>query len=402
MDSLSEPHRAPLVGYCTNVHPGRDLPTTLSQLETHAVAVRQELGWHQLGVGLWLSRRTAAELLATESGTSEFRRWLEKRGLVPYTLNGFPYGDFHQDVVKHAVYQPTWLEPARYDYTLDLAKILCSLRADHGTASSVGTISTLPIGWPSDDVAAGIPYAAQQLRRLADELAELHDTTGCLIDVCIEPEPGCVLGDLSSTLEFFREHLLVGTKEQSDRVLRHLSICYDTCHAGVMHDRANEMIPLMRESGIRIGKVQVSSALEVDFDRLSPSDRSTAWEQLRSFVEPRYLHQTQVYFGDNQILTFDDLPRALEHPEAYQRGTWTVHFHVPISESMAGCLGTTQAAIFDLIDAVATHSWQPTHWEVETYAWNVLPAELQSSTLSEGIAREVRALKTWLTESATK
>jgi hypothetical protein len=38
------------------------------------------------------------------------------------------------------------------------------------------------------------------------------------------------------------------------------------------------------------------------------------------------------------------------------------------------------------------------HWEVETYAWNVLPKELQVPDLAEGIAKELL----WVKEQAAK
>ena len=56
-----------------------------------------------------------------------FRDWLAEAGLLPYTVNGFPYGDFHRKVVKHDVYRPTWHTRARLDYTLDLIHVLDAL-----------------------------------------------------------------------------------------------------------------------------------------------------------------------------------------------------------------------------------------------------------------------------------
>ena len=38
------------------------------------------------------------------------------------------------------------------------------------------------------------------------------------------------------------------------------------------------------------------------------------------------------------------------------------------------------------------------HYEVETYAWNVLPVEHQVEDLSDGIAREMNWVRQQLTE----
>jgi hypothetical protein len=54
-----------------------------------------------------------------------------------------------------------------------------------------------------------------------------------------------------------------------------------------------------------------------------------------------------------------------------------------------GHLQTSQADILDTLAAVARHS-DATHFEVETYAWGVLPEELHQPTLAAGIAEEMR------------
>lgn len=394
----------PLLGYCTNVHPGCDLATTREQLERHATGVRQRLGWEEMGVGLWLSRRTANELLVEDGSVPALAEWLATRGLRPYTLNGFPFGDFHQLVVKHQVYLPTWADPERWEYTRDLAHLLTGLLRHGGSSGrdsdTRGTISTLPLGWVDASAMLGeaewLRRAVENLGRMAIELERIESATGIRLEVCLEPEPGCWLGSMFPMVEFFRDHLLSGDEQTRQRHLRYLSICYDICHAGVMHESAADNLRALRHDGIRIGKVQVSSALEIDFDALSESQRASAWARLQAFSEPRYLHQTMVYLPGQEPRYFVDLPLALADPAVARRGCWTVHFHVPISEQYAGELGTTQAAINQFIGQVHEQQWWPTHWEVETYAWNVLPPELQAADLADGIARELRTLEQWL------
>lgn len=390
------------IGYCTNVHPGNDLATTCRQLEQHAVEVRQTLGWQRMGVGLWLSRSTATELLAPDSASGAVRvdavaklaDWLSSRGLVPYTLNGFPYGNFHSDVVKHDVYLPTWADEARWEYTVDLAKIFAQLLT--ATAQESGTISTLPLGWAAATDTKLFERAAHQLHRLAEALESLEEQSGRKIEVCLEPEPGCTLGSMAPMIEFFTRYLLTGDERTRQRNARYLSVCYDICHAGVMHESSRANVQQLQAAGVRIGKVQVSSALEIDFERMTNLERDQALGKLRSFSEPRYLHQTVVYQAGQRPRFFEDLPLALQEPAVQRQGCWTVHFHVPISESKAGELGTTQSSIHDFIEAAFQANWLPQQWEVETYAWNVLPRELQAESLAVGIAKEVAALDGWL------
>ena len=52
-------------------------------------------------------------------------------------------------------------------------------------------------------------------------------------------------------------------------------------------------------------------------------------------------------------------------------------------------IGTTQFDIAKCLDSIESFCPEEPHFEVETYAWNVLPAEMQSETLAAGIAKEL-------------
>src|SRR3954463_12876682 len=202
-------------GYCTNVHANASLEKTRENLAKHALAVKRRISPHEpMGIGLWLSANAAAELVQSRQVAS-FAAWLREIGLVPFTMNGFPPGDFPEPVVKHKVYHPTWWEPARLEYTLQLADILDQLLPP----GVEGSISTLPISWPLSSTGQQIlpldpsllSQAAAQVRSLAAYLARLEARTGRLIHVCIEPEPGCVLDTADDLVTFFQEYLLRGS-----------------------------------------------------------------------------------------------------------------------------------------------------------------------------------------------
>ena len=376
------------VGYCTNVHAGADLDAMRANLARHALAVKRAVCPSEpLGVGLWLSASAAAQLRAS-GGVAEFAAWLAEAGLVPFTFNGFPYGDFHRDVVKYDVYRPTWCEASRVDYTLALIEILDALLPK----GIEGSISTVPLQWsapaPSADELAG---AAANLRRVAERLERLEMERGRLIYLCIEPEPGCVLERSSDLVDFFGRFLL-GRRDDA-RVRRYLRVCHDVCHAAVMFEDQAEALGRYRAAGIGVGKVQVSSALALRLERLEPSGRAAALEELRAFAEGRYLHQTVVRRppGESGSFTrFDDLPTALASTTrpSIPASDWRIHFHVPIHLERIGRLETTQPEIARCLEA-ARHAPGLQHFEVETYAWQVLPLALRPASLSDGIACEL-------------
>ena len=396
------------VGYCTNVHAGTSLDAVNQNLLTHSVQVREQLLESDsdqslpLPVGLWLSNQAAMELGQTE--LLRWRDWLAETHLLPYTFNGFPYSDFHQPVVKHDVYLPTWAEQSRLDYTVKLAHVLDNILP----ANELGTISTLPLAWPQANETAGLTgpletqtdsflvASAKQLKQLATELDRILQTNGRLIKVGIEPEPGCVLDSADDVVKFFQRYLFDDL--DAERVRRHIGVCHDVCHSAVMFESQQTAIDAYRHAGIDICKVQVSSAIEGVLD--GHEDKAT-WAALQGFAEPKYLHQTNLRATDNKSTEFyEDLHLAIEqHAESDSfRGQIRVHFHVPIFMQTLGVLNTTQREIAEFLTAlrktpadVQQETTMP-HFEVETYAWNVMPQQYQQSSLASGIAEEIRWL----------
>src|SRR5687768_9312417 len=308
-------------GYCTNVHAGATLDATRANLEQHALAVKQRYSPDRpMGVALWLSAVAADELVGAGEKTQqaypnaqlgELRDWLAERGLVPYTLNGFPYGDFHQEVVKHRVYEPTWWQPERLHYTMQLVKILDAILP----LGQEGSISTLPIAWGTPCPDRGqLEQAAVQLRQAAQWMHQLEEESGRLIYVCLEPEPGCYFTFADDAVHYFQWQLFGG--EDEEIVRRHIRICHDICHAAVMFEDQEEVLRKYKDAGIEVGKIQVSAALRMDLDSLPLSAGVTgragkAFSELEQFAEDRYLHQT-VVSRDGEEAFFEDLPLAIK------------------------------------------------------------------------------------------
>jgi hypothetical protein len=360
------------LGYCTNVHAGHDLNATLLNLATHATVVRERLGARELGIGLWLSAAAATTAMGR---LAEVRERLAAMGLRVFTLNGFPYDDFHGPVVKHRVYEPSWSDPRRLEYTLRLIEVLHALLPD----GEEGSISTLPLGWPGTPCApVDLGVAAGALHAVASRLAALEAETGRLIHVDIEPEPGCLLQRSADVVRFMQERLFApGGKVERD-AQRYLRVCHDVCHAAVMFEEQRDALDAYARAGIGVGKVQISSAL---------SERGTHAAALRSFAEPRYLHQTCVSRAAG-VRAYEDLPAALAAEAPTADAEWRVHFHVPVYLDWIGELGTTRGEIGEAI--TLAKGMGARHFEVETYAWGVLPPALQRDTLAEGIADELR------------
>jgi sugar phosphate isomerase/epimerase len=348
--------------YCTNIHPAESWDEVRANLETHVLAVKQRVSPDApFGVGLRLSARAATEL----GDPRALRRWLDERGLYVFTINGFPYGPFHGTPVKEDVYRPDWREPERVAYTNRLADILVELVPDGIT----GTISTVPGCFQTR--AGGDVEMAANLARCAEYLAEIERERGTHLVLALEPEPCCVMETVAQAVAFFDAHAL-------DR--RYLGICLDVCHAAVEFEDLDTAVAALRAADIQIAKAQLGCGL-----RVAPVDAQVR-AAMQRFAEGVYLHQVVARCRAG-LVRFVDLPEALADPR--EADEWRVHFHVPIFRPAFGALGSTQDYLADFL---ARHRRDPitSHLEVETYTWDVLPAEYRDEPIADAVARELR------------
>jgi hypothetical protein len=105
-----------------------------------------------------------------------------------------------------------------------------------------------------------------------------------------------------------------------------------------------------------------------------------------------YLHHVvaETATGVERYLDLDD---ALERGRDAKR--WRVHFHVPVFAAELGTLASTQGFLAELLHHVRkTNASQ--QFEVETYTWDVLPAEHRALPLPDAIVRELTWTKSQL------
>ena len=401
LDAAGEVH----LTYCTNIHAGETWPEVRASLENYLPRVRAALVPDEaFGVGLRLSAVAASDL-ASEEALNEFRDFLQQQGLYVFTLNGFPYGDFHGTPVKENVYLPDWQDDARLIYTNQLADILAAILPE----GMDGSISTVPGAFKtrikSDD---DIAEVMSNMVRHAAYLIDIHKRTGKLISLTLEPEPCCFIETIDESVAFFenwlfstaaRDLLMSLTSLDADAadaaLRRHLGLCLDLCHAAVEFENAGDVIGKLETAGINIGKMQISAGL-----RFAPVNDRTL-ELLKPFDDAIYLHQTVA--NDNGTLTRHvDLQQAFDsHAQGASAEEWRVHFHVPIFLDDLGEFATTQNFIREIL---ALHREKPvsSHLEVETYTWNVLPPEYRDVDVVDAIVRELDWVRQQLAPGAVK
>ncbi|MCA9057738.1 MAG: metabolite traffic protein EboE [Planctomycetaceae bacterium] len=378
------------LSYCTNVHPAQTVQEVVDGLNEYSAAVAQ-LVHAPMAAGLWLPAAVVEDLQADPGGLEQIGQALWQNDLCCYTLNTFPYGDFHGDRVKEQVYIPDWASPDRVTYTERCAELLARLLPP----GAEGSLSTVPLGGRMNEIDRDFHAVCfANLIRVARFLAHLYDTTGCRIRLALEPEPMCHLSGTSQwTLPTMRHLMDLAEAVGADQLVReYIGLCYDVCHQAVEFEDVAESIRQIDAAGIRIQKVHITNAIEL----LHPAENIAGRKALLQFAEPRYLHQTYARFQDGTIAYRDDLLVSeiqQDPPDRFmQAEAWRVHFHVPIYAEALGPLRTTRNDLIAALKQVRELPYAP-HLEVETYTWPVMPDDDQQSapSLVERIAQEMNS-----------
>jgi hypothetical protein len=388
------------ITYCSNIHPGEIWHDHAQELYAVVPKIASSFPQNPFNLGLRLAERAADFLKNSEQAQTNWKKWLIQNQITVTTMNGFPYGSFHGSVVKDLVHAPDWTSQERVVYTQNLALILAQMLPDDEKS---GGISTSPLSykfwWKStQEKEQAFQQATENILSMVVFLQELEQKTGKSIHIDIEPEPDGLLETVADFLDWYSAYLLpLGIKKwgsvAEDTIRKHIQLCFDVCHVAVGFEQPEVLIKQAENLGIRTGKIQVSSALSVDWET---GDIREKKHTLAQFNEPTYLHQVVAKRLDGTLDKYRDLDWAFADFAPQKHTEWRIHFHVPIFLESYGCLGSTQATI---LETLAQHKKKPFTQllEIETYTWGVLPKDVQKP-LATSIQRELDWLLTQLNE----
>jgi sugar phosphate isomerase/epimerase len=369
------------LAYCTNVHRGGSWQETLASLERHTLAVRRAICPDApYAIGLRLSDAASREL-AVPAVLKDFQRWLERNRCYVFTINGFPFGNFHGTRVKEQVCQPDWTSPERLAYTNRLFDILAELLPE----GVEGSVSTVPVSFKQFRLGTReLAVARNHLWRCVDHQEQLTRRTGRKLHLGLEPEP---FGTVENTAEFITFFGQLEADRPGDLRLReHLGINYDTCHFALQFEHPGEALQRLHRRGIRISKIHLSNAL-----RVHPTHEVRA--VLPSFDDGVYFHQVIERRADGELVRHADLDAALATSESdgpqFDR-EWRIHFHIPLHAPERALIGTTVDHLRGTLDVLKQNPRLCSHLEMETYTWEVLPRELKQARVEDMLVSEYR------------
>src|SRR5215472_11830090 len=293
------------LAYCTNIHRGETWLETFDSLKRDTLKVRDRVCPDQpYAIGLRLSGQAATEL-NDRTTLLEFQRWLAQNRCYVFTINGFPYGQFHGTRIKEQVYSRDWTTSERLAYT----KLLFDILAQLVPAGIEGSVSTLPCGFKLlVSTSEELKIIRDNLWRCVEHIARVSSQTGRNLHLGLEPEPMCLLETTGEVVQVFDR--LRAEHRNDPRLAQHLGVNYDTCHLAVEFEEPHAALGFLQQHNIKISKIHLSSAL-----RLRPA-RETR-QALASFADDIYLHQVVVRHADGSRVVYLDLDDAL----ACERGS---------------------------------------------------------------------------------
>ena len=367
------------LAYCTNIHRGEGWNETFHGLNEYTLKVKEKVSQSDpFAIGLRLGYKAALELSETGSrNLDEFIKWLDHNNCYIFSINGFPYGQFHGSRVKEQVYSPDWTFDSRVEYT----NLLFDILAEILPSGMSGSVSTLPGSFKEfiqDDTQQG-NVIIENLARCGKHINDLIEKTGKDLHLGLEPEPLGWFENTPETLSFFKRFRNIHGDE-FDNVI---GVNYDTCHLAIEYENAKESLLLLKNNNIKISKIHLSSAL-----KLKPNQQTV--DSLKEYQDDVYLHQVIARLQNGDLIRFKDLPDAIEN---FLKGNcnddeWRVHFHIPLHASPDSLFDDTRDHIKDTLSVLSSDPELCKHLEMETYTWEVLPNSMQSNSVVDQLSLE--------------
>ena len=362
------------LAYCTNIHRGEDWAQTFKSLKTDVMSVRDRVSADKAyAIGLRLSDLASREL-SDPAVLETFQQWLKDENCYIFTINGFPFGNFHGTRVKEQVYVPDWTSKERLEYTNRLFDLIAALVPD----GIDGSVSTLPGSFKEFIIEESQERQIREnIWQCVEHISDLSARTGKILHLGLEPEPLGYFETSTETVRFFES---LHTEHPNDsRLYEHLGVNYDTCHLAVEYEEPRVAIGALRDAGLRISKLHLSAALVVQ-----PDDAVKG--NLKAFEDDVYLHQVIEKDRLGKLNRYRDLDIALEADA--DADEWRIHFHVPLHSPDGDWFKTTREHIIGVLDLLQEDPELCSHLEMETYTWEVLPNLMKNRDVVDQLVGE--------------
>ncbi|MEO8667249.1 MAG: metabolite traffic protein EboE [Bauldia sp.] len=379
--------------YSTLVHPSDNWDQLWDSVNRYLPVVKKRFCPDKpFGISLRVAAKSAERLTSDRGELEKLKDFFATNGMYLFTANAFPYGSFKNERVKELVYEPDWRTDERATYTKRVADIL----AEIVPAGIVSSIQTPPLGFKPRVTGEDVVDAyTRQVLDVCAHLIDIENRTGKTVVLALEPEPACFLEHTSETIDYFQKRLYsksgaaalakataLSPAQAEIEIRKHLGTVFDICHQAVEFEDVVDSLKSLKAAGVPVTKFQIASAVRI------PNVTDDKVKALKAYDDPIYFHQT-VEKRNGKLTFYTDLPEAFA---AYEKDPgpreWRTHFHVPVFIDDLGAFKTTRP---DIEAAIALHRAEPlsNQVEIETYTWDVLPAEHKTGDINDYVVREL-------------
>jgi hypothetical protein len=346
-----------------------------------------------VGVSVRLSQAALADPLLTGAN---LKALLGEYGLNLAGISGVSISGGAKDQVHH----PDWRTEDRLSFMFAASNLLAEVAEAGGPEPGITTNAFSHRRWLDVDFPGNWAALTLNLVRVVQHLATIRERTGITMHIDLEAEPGSVLRDTADIIHFWHTWLLGrGAAMLSDRMQvtdgtaadvlqRHVRLALDTAHAAVVWDDAATSLDKVAETGVGIGRLQVSSALEiaVPADGAARADVRMHLGQLQS---DRLLQQVVATRDGAIVARYEDLPDAIAAIDGAAGETWRIHTHAPVLSDRYGVWRSTRDEAAAWLQETATRGMDVPMIELRSANWDVVPAD-DRSPMEQMVAREAK------------
>lgn len=379
--------------YCSNIFKVKKLRDLIKSLTIYTEIIKEK----KVALSLCLSNALAIEMEKKKS-INFFKKWLKKKNATLYSINGFVYKNFHKKNIKSNIHYPDWTSNLRFNYTKKLIKILNRFLPKCKT----GSISSSPIsydGWINYKYKDYVFF--KSAKNISKILLHLMNIKKKIIHLDIEPEPSCLINNFKMFIIFFKKWLipfarkyLYNLKKISGRksdflIKKYIRLCYDISHFSVNFENHGKILQILKKEKIKIGKVQISSALEINVFKNIKIKENIIKNLAKISISP-FLHQT-VEKNKKTIRIYNDLPNISNIFFKNTNSILRIHCHVPIYKTQYKNIKTTINETRKVLKMlIKTKNIK--HFEIESYTYiNIIKKDAFDS-----IAKEYKCIKTFM------
>lgn len=375
------------ITYCSNIFHEKSTQKLLFKLMEYVSFIRTNLKKKKFGLGLCLSNNILKNL-SKKKNLKYLNEWMQKNNLYISSINGFVYTNFHQKNIKEKIYYPDWSTKKRFNYTKNIIEFI----KKNETKINDISISTSPVSFKKwvkkHDQKYILFYSSISFVKLLKVMIIIKNNTHKHIHLDIEPEPACLIESIKDFIDFYFEwvkknanYYLKNTYPRINyHTKQHINLCYDICHFSVNYEKHEDVIKIIKEKKIKIGKVQISSAIEIASDK---NNLINLKKELKFLTTSQFLHQNTTIDVNNNIVNKNTDIEILLNSNFLNTKT-RIHCHMPIYlDTYKEKLNTTQKDTKNALTHIMRYL-NVKHLELESYTYDmILKKEKFQSILKE-------------------